>query len=149
MNTVSCRHCRHEVSPTADFCPECGAPRPALPEWNGVGFEWTSARSIGGWPLLHIAFGTDPQGRLRVARGVFALGQRAIGGIAVGVLATGIVACGVVCGGVVSFGIVAVGLVFACGVNALAPIAVGVVACGVAVGGLQAFGWKLLFSVSR
>jgi hypothetical protein len=149
MNTIPCRDCSQTVSLDAPTCPQCGAPRPAQREWNGEGYEWKSATTLAGWPLVHIAFGIDRDGKMRTARGVVAIGQRAVGGFAVGILAAGLVSCGVVCGGIVSFGVVAGALVLACGVNALAPIAIGVVGVGIMAGGVHAIGWKILFSVVR
>jgi hypothetical protein len=141
-----CRDCREEVSLDAVTCPHCGAPRPARAEWNGEGFEYRSERTLGGWPLVHVAFGIGRDGRVRTARGVIAIGQRAVGGVAIGILALGVISMGVVCGGVVSLGVVAVALALACGVNAIAPVAFGVVACGILVGGVQPLGWKILFA---
>ena len=66
---IPCRDCACDVSADALSCPHCGAPRPARAEWNGEGYEWKSARAWRGWPLVHIAFGIDRAGRLRVARG--------------------------------------------------------------------------------
>ncbi len=149
MNTIPCRDCETPVSLDAFSCPQCGAPRPALREWHGEGYEWKSATTIGGVPLVHIAFGIDRAGKIRTARGIIAIGQRAVGGIACGILALGGVSFGVVCGGVISLGVVAGALVLACGVNAAAPIAFGVVAFGAIVGGVNAIGWKILFSVAR
>jgi hypothetical protein len=149
MNTTPCRDCAIPVSLDAVTCPQCGAPRPALSEWNGEGYEWKSTATVAGWPLVHIAFGIDRAGKVRTARGIVAIGQRAIGGIACGILALGVVSCGVVCGGLVSLGVVAIGLALACGVNAIAPVAFGVVALGLMVGGVNAIGWKILFSVTR
>ena len=149
MNTLPCRDCSLPVSLDALTCPQCGAPRPALREWNGEGYEWKSATTLAGWPLVHVAFGIDRAGKIRTARGLIAIGQRAVGGVAVGILALGVISCGVVCGGVVSFGVVAVALGLACGVNAIAPIAFGVVAAGFMAGGVQAIGWKILFSLPR
>ena len=149
MNLLPCRDCAEPVNLDAVTCSQCGAPRPALREWNGEGYEWKSTAALAGWPLVHVAFGIDREGKVRVARGIIALGQRAVGGVAVGILALGVISCGVVCGGVASLGVVAGGLVVACGVNAVAPIAFGVVAVGVMAGGVQAIGWKILFSVAR
>lgn len=143
-----CRDCAHEVSSDALTCPECGAPRPARREWQGEGYEYKSARTWKGWPLVHVAFGIDRQGRVRTARGIIAIGQRAVGVVAIGVLAAGVVSLGVVCAGLLSFGVVALGLLLACGVNAIGAFAFGVVAIGFTVGGVSAIGTKILFSVS-
>jgi hypothetical protein len=141
-----CRECRGEVPGDVVTCPHCGAPRPARAEWRGEGYEYRSARTFGGWPLVHVAFGIDRDGKVRTARGVIAIGQRAVGFVAIGILALGVISLGVVCGGVISLGVVAVALGLACGVNAIAPVAFGVVAFGFAAGGVQAIGWKILFS---
>ena len=149
MNVLPCRDCSQPVSLDALACPQCGAPRPALREWNGQGYEWKSAATFGGWPLVHIAFGIDRAGKVRTARGIVALGQRAIGGVACGILALGVVSVGVVSGGIISLGVVAGGLLLAGGVNAFAPLAFGVVAFGLLAGGVNAIGWKILFSFSH
>lgn len=121
------------------------APRP-----TGVGAflaAWRRATATGGlvfrsqatWlgmPVVHVAFGVDPEtGRTRTARGVFAVGGRASGIVAVGGSANGVVAVGGMALGLVSFGgMAAGGLAFgglACGLLALGGFAIG----GVALGG--------------
>jgi hypothetical protein len=126
---IPCRDCAREASPDALTCPHCGAPRPARPEWNGEGYEWKSQGTWRGLPVVHIAFGIDCAGRLRVARGVVAIGVVAIG--------------------ILAFGVVALAAALACGVNAAAPFAIGVVAAGYAAGGVQTISWKILFSVTK
>ena len=79
MALVTCRDCQHEVSRAARACPQCGAPFPARRNWQGTGYDWKSRRTIWGYPLVHIAFGRDAQGKLRVAKGVIAIGQFGIG----------------------------------------------------------------------
>jgi hypothetical protein len=147
-NTTSCRDCALAVSLDAVTCPHCGAPRPAQATWNGEGFEWKSRALWMGAPVLHIAFGIAPDGKLRTARGLVAIGQRAVGGLAIGIIAQGFIACGVVSFGVFSCGVVAIAAVGALGVNAIAPIAWGVAALGFQVGGLAPFGWRILWSPS-
>jgi hypothetical protein len=149
METVPCRDCAADVSADAIVCPQCGAPRPAVRDWQGEGYEWKSAATWMGSPLVHIAFGNDHTGRPRVARGVVAIGLRAVGGLACGIIATGFVSLGVVSVGVFSFGVVSVALVAAAGVNAVGPLAFGVVAFGFMGGGIQFIGWKALFSVAQ
>lgn len=145
---VTCRDCRREVTAAAVTCPHCGAPRPARSEWHGEGYEYKSSATFRGWHVFHVAFGIDCEGKVRVARGVVAIGQRAIGGVAIGILALGVVSCGVVSCGVISIGVVAVALAAAAGVNALAPFAFGVAAMGVVAGGVAALGARVLFSVA-
>ena len=149
MPLIPCRQCREPVDAQTAVCPHCHAPRPAVAEWQGEGFEWRSAAQWCGLPVVHVAFGNGADGRPRVARGLIAVGQRAVGGVAVGIVATGFVAIGVVGLGVFSVGVVAVGAGAAVGVNALAPYAIGVVSAGYAACGVAAFGWKILFAVAR
>ncbi len=74
-----CRECRHQISHQALQCPNCGAPYPARPHWDGWGFEYRSGVTVLGWPLLHISFKYRPNRVPVPARGVFAIGQFAIG----------------------------------------------------------------------
>ena len=55
-----CRDCRHEISEQAFACPRCGAPYPARDSWDGWVYEYKSALSVAGLPLLH-AMQTTPQ----------------------------------------------------------------------------------------
>ena len=117
------------------------SPRP----WFGYGyygysFDYRSSMTISGWPLLHVCGGIDPRTlRLRVAKGVIAIGD-----IAVGVLAIGGLACGLFTVGGASLGLpaavggAAVGLGVSIGGVAVGSMAVGGVAIGVlyAVGGV-------------
>jgi len=80
---VACRECQCEVSQIARKCPHCKAPNPARADWQGTGREWKSSFTICGFPLIHIAYGRNAQGKLRVAKGVIAIGQFAIGLIAI------------------------------------------------------------------
>ena len=83
-----CRDCRHEISEQAFACPRCGAPYPARDSWDGWGYEYKSALSVAGLPLLHVAFKFRPNRTPVVARGIIAIGQ---------------FGCGVVC--IAQFGI--------------------------------------------
>jgi hypothetical protein len=83
MATTRCRLCKREVSAEAAFCPHCGAPQSANPAWQGPGFEWRSAQTLYGYPLVHIAFGKNARGKLRVPKGIIAIGQFAIGVITI------------------------------------------------------------------
>jgi hypothetical protein len=90
MGLQPCRVCQREVSSEAAFCPHCGAVQPGNPQWRGPGFEWRSAQTIYGYPLVHIAFGKDERGRLRVAKGIIAIGQFALGLITVAQFGVGL-----------------------------------------------------------
>ena len=142
----ACRDCAAEVSSDAIICPHCGAPRPAQADWQGEGYEWQTAATWLGLPLIHVAFGNDAAGRARVARGIVAIGLRAVGGLACGIVAGGFVSIGIVSVGMFSLGVVSVAALLAVGVNALGPVAFGVVACGLGGGGVQFIGWKVLLS---
>ena len=139
-----CPNCGEPLPPRFAVCPQCGARKIVV-----HGYEWKSGGTWMGEPLIHIAFGCEPTGRPRTARGVIAIGQRAVGGIAIGIMAGGILAIGVVAAGVFSIGVVAIGLAAACGVNAAGTIAIGVVAAGWKAGGVTAIGQKVLFSLKR
>jgi hypothetical protein len=112
------------------------------------GFDYRSAATLFGLPLLHVAMGVDPAtGRQRVAKGIVAIGGRAkgvfaFGGFAQGLIAFGGVAMGGLAMGGVSLGIISMGglalaLFFAYGGVAVAPWALGGICAGyIAVGGL-------------
>ena len=86
-----CRECKREVSEQAFACPGCGAPYPARPAWDGFGFEYRSSLSIGGLPLLHVAFKYRPDRRPVVAKGVVAIGQFAVGLVTISQFGIGLV----------------------------------------------------------
>ena len=98
--------------------------------------DYRSRFSLFGLPLLHVAAGVDSEtGKMRVAKGIIAVGSRAqgvvaiggfaMGGIAIGGGAIGILAFGGMAFGVFSFGGLAIALVLALGGGAIAPIALG------------------------
>lgn len=60
-------------------CPRCGAPFPAMEQWDGWGFEWKSKATLLGLPLLHISFKFRPNRVPVPAKGVVAIGQFACG----------------------------------------------------------------------
>lgn len=74
-----CRECQHQVSEQATACPNCGAPYPAREKWDGWGFEYKSAATLFGFPLLHISFKYRPNRVPVPARGIIAIGQFAYG----------------------------------------------------------------------
>lgn len=79
MVSVACRECQHEVNKVARACPQCRSPFPGRPNWQGTGYDWKSQTTIWGFPLVHIAYGRNARGKLRVAKGVVAIGQFGIG----------------------------------------------------------------------
>ncbi len=102
------------------------------------GYEYKSAITVWGWPLLHIAQGIDPEsGRPRVAKGIIAIGNTALGGVAIGGIAVGVITLGGMALGLVSLGGLSIGLAVALGGVALGGLAIGGLAGGlVACGGL-------------
>ena len=74
-----CRECKHQVSEQAPLCPHCGAPRPAVQNWSGWGFEYKSSTVIMGLPLLHISFKYKTNFTPVPAKGIISIGQFGIG----------------------------------------------------------------------
>ena len=89
-----CRECRHEISEQATSCPNCGAPCPAKPKWDGWGFEYKSKATLLGLPLLHISFKYRPNRVPVPAKGVIAIGQFACGIFTLSQFGIGIVSIG-------------------------------------------------------
>lgn len=138
---AACRACRKEVSVEAVACPHCGAPFPARQTWGGWGYEWKSKQSLWGWPLVHVAFGRDEKGKLRVAKGVVAIGQFAVGGITFAQFGVGaLFALGQFVAAPVAIGQVGLGLLLGLGQMATGYVAVGQFALGVWVRAMAGFG---------
>lgn len=153
MSLTPCRECGREMSTDALTCPHCGAPNPALAA-RGVwrrpwGFEWRSEREVAGWPLIHVAVGRNDQGRLRVAKGVVAIGQFGVGLITVAQFGVGLLfGFGQFILGLTALAQVAVSLVFAVGQLAVGYVAVGQAAVGCFA--LAQVGWaRHLWSVGH
>jgi hypothetical protein len=99
MAITECPECKRPVSDRALSCPGCGYP---LNQGSGplrgfgypyfYGYEYKSKATVLGMPLVHIAQGFTPEGRLRVARGFIA-----IGGLALGVFSLAGIGLGIVC----------------------------------------------------
>lgn len=140
MGLTTCRECGREVSTEALACPHCGAPGPsgagAGYPWRTWGFEWRSATEVLGWPLVHVAVGRDSRGRLRVAKGIIAIGQFGVGLITVAQFGLGFLA-GL---GQVICGLTAIAQVAITAWFALGQVAVGYVAIGQAAVGYYALG---------
>ncbi len=81
MALIKCRECQAQVSTEAFACPHCGAPLQAMPRWPNSGFEWKSSATILGYPLVHVAIGRKPEGKLRVAKGIIAIGNSGWGSL--------------------------------------------------------------------
>src|SRR5258708_5306406 len=83
-----CHQCVAREAPRL-VCRACGARGSAVGfgsyGWYGYGYEYKSSVTIGGWPLVHVCSGFDPATmRLRVAKGVIAIGNVAVGVLAIG-----------------------------------------------------------------
>ncbi|MCC2670858.1 MAG: hypothetical protein K0Q72_3329 [Armatimonadetes bacterium] len=138
---AACRSCCKEVSTEAVTCPHCGAPSPARQAWRGWGYEWKSKQSIGGWPVVHVAFGRDEHGKLRVAKGVVAVGQFAIGGITFAQFGVGAVfALGQFVAAPIAIGQLGLGVLFGLGQLSTGYVAIGQFALGVWVRAMAGFG---------
>ena len=137
MALTTCPECEREVSDRAIACPHCG-----YPIRGGYGYEYRSERQLFGLPLVHIISGNkiDPvTGRLRVAKGIIAIGPIAVGGLALGGFSVGIFSFGGLSLGLVATGGVAIGVLLALG-----GAAVGLVAIGGAAAGYYALGGGVL-----
>lgn len=121
---------------------------PCEPTRWARGFEWKTRTRLFGLPLICIAYGRDSQGRTRVAKGWFAVGQFAFGWIVIAQFGAGILAIGQFVVGILSCGQLALGLLMAvgqlsCGIFAIGQIVVGTY-------GLGQIGWaKYLWSEWR
>jgi hypothetical protein len=135
-----------QVSLNARTCPHCGAPRPALRDWNGSGFEWKSEFTVYGYPLVHVAVGRDKTGKLRVAKGIIAIGQFAVGLVTVAQFGVGILfGFGQFIVGSTALAQFAVALVFGAGQIASGYVAIGQIVIGyygLAQAGLAAHLWS-------
>lgn len=104
--------------------------------WYGYSYrpcyEYKSSLTIGGWPLVHICGGVDPQTlRLRIAKGVIAIGDIAVGVVAIGGVACGLFTVGgASLGALLAIGGAALGLGLSVGGFALGTIAIGGAAIG-------------------
>ena len=105
-------------------------------------WEYRSARSLFGLPLLHVAIGNDPATcKMRVARGVLAVGGIAEGIIAFGARARGVFAFGGVAIGVVAVGGLSIGLISMGGLAIGLLLTFGGLAMGTMAVGGGAVGW--------
>lgn len=101
----------------------------------GMGFEYTSRRTLFGLPLVHI------NGKWGgTAKGIVAIGFKARGLVAVGFLSMGICSAGCLSLGVLSLGALALGLVSLGAVAVGLLLALGAVAVGFVAYGAAAFG---------
>lgn len=131
MALTRCRECQKQISDQAELCPHCGIRFPARKEWKGTGYEWKSNYTVYGYPLVHIAFGRDAQNRLRVAKGVIAIGQFGIGLITFAQVGIGILfGFGQLMFGLTAIAQVAITPLFGAGQFATGYVAIGQIALG-------------------
>jgi hypothetical protein len=137
MAMIQCPECDREVSEQAMMCPHCGYPLRAI----GV-YEYRSEREVFGLPLVHIVSGRGMDlatGRIRVAKGIIAIGPVAVGGFAFGGVSLGLVSFGGLALGLIALGGGAIGVLLAGG-----GLAIGAVAIGGGAMGYYAFGGGVL-----
>jgi ribosomal protein L37E len=124
MALVDCPECGGRVSDKAIMCPHCGLPMSG----RLFSYEYRSRARFFGLPLVHVVwgYGINPlTGRLRVAKGIIAVGNVAIGVVAVGGVALGGVAVGGVALGLAALGGCAIGVLLALGGMAIGLVAIG------------------------
>jgi len=134
MSLVPCNECGGSVSEKARACPHCGNPMgPAgstgKPGW---GFEWRTQAEVLGWPLIHVAIGRNERtGKLRVAKGIVAVGQFAVGLVTIAQFGIGLLfGFGQLVGGIIAVGQVALGIYFGLGQFATGITVIGQLALG-------------------
>jgi hypothetical protein len=64
-------------------CGNCRTRNPANPKGDGWGYEYKSATTVLGIPLVHVAFKYAPNGLPVPARGIVAIGQFAVGAVTI------------------------------------------------------------------
>lgn len=138
MPLMNCPDCQREISSRAMRCPHCGRPLRRL-----FDHEYRSRLELFGLPVLHIVTGSlidRATGRLRIAKGIIAVGPVAVGGFAMGGVSFGVWGLGGVALGLIATGGLAIGALLAMGGLAIGTIALGGAAVGyIAIGG-GAFG---------
>ena len=87
------------MSEQAYVCPNCGAPRPAKPKWDGWGIEYKSSTMMLGMPLIHVSFKFRPNFMPVPARGVIAIGQFGAGIVNISQFGIGLFSLGQFCVG--------------------------------------------------
>ncbi len=105
---------------------------------RAYGIDYKSKTKVFGLPLVHVATGIDPRtGRMRIAKGIIAIGDIAFGVVAMGGVAVGGLTFGGLGVGVISLAGMAIGVLAAIGGGAIGTFAFGGMAVGVvALGGL-------------
>ncbi|MBN1510249.1 MAG: hypothetical protein JW955_25605 [Sedimentisphaerales bacterium] len=123
MSLVHCPECDREISDRAIMCPHCGYSMGAV-----CGYEYRSEREVLGLPLVHVVAGRgiDPAtGRVRIAKGVVAVGPIAVGGLTFGGVSCGLLSFGGLSVGLIALGGAAIGILLALGGLAIGLVAIG------------------------
>lgn len=110
-----------------------------IAEKTSHSYEFVSdKKSKNGKPYLHINFGTDNNGKIRKANGIFAIGIIAKGIISVGLISYGVISFGLMAIGLLAFGSIAIGALIAIGgIAAGMGVSIGGIAIGaMAIGGV-------------
>jgi hypothetical protein len=139
MALTPCSECGNMISDKAVMCPHCGFSRNRTP----FGYEYRSKTCLFGLPLVHIVSGRniDPiTGKLRIAKGIIAIGGISIGVVSVGGFSVGLLSFGGCAIGGIALGGLAIGLGAAAGGLAIGTIAIGGCAIGWTALGGAAFG---------
>ena len=135
MALIKCPECNNDISDNAVICPHCGSAGDRF-LW---GYEYRSERMIFGLPLVHIVLGPafNPATRkIRIAKGIIAIGGIAYGVLAMGGIAFGVISLGGLAIGLAALGGCALGVILALGGLAVGFIALGGMAIGYyAIGG--------------
>ena len=134
-------------------------PGGAAPSTGRTDFEYLSAQTLFGLPLIHIAFSRDSSGRrMRLASGIIAIGDMAIGAVAVGAFCFGGITFGGIGFGLMSFAGIALGVLtalggigiaafstagFSTGFIAHGPLPLSLLSTETGLTGWDIFGWSL------
>ncbi len=117
----------------------CGLPTDRPEVECTAGYYWTTRAHLFGLPLICIAFGSDLNGKSRVAKGFIAVGQFAVGGIVVAQFGLGIIGIGQFIFGVAALGQLALGLLVGFGQISAGIFSVGQIVAGMY--GMGQMGW--------
>lgn len=105
------------------------------PHFPKMGYEFKSKTTIFGIPLVHINYGYYR--RMRVARGIIAIGNVAIGVVGIGLISLSAIGLGIISAALFSIGVLAFG-----------GISFGAVSIGFLATGALAIGWYAIGAVS-
>ncbi len=122
---MKCPKCRRQITEKIQYCPYCNF-KLTQNSVEKTGFEWKSDFEILGIPLIHIAVGRDENGKIRIAKGIIAIGQFAIGLITIAQFGIGILfGIGQFMLGIATIAQFAIGILFGLGQFATGYIVIG------------------------